>query len=88
LLLLPETCNTIYLKSFLGGLAGLIVVAVISAVILMIDSLSSSSQNNNVSFDWLAIVQNDWFASLLIAAIAFALGFLWQYLKSSKRVSR
>jgi hypothetical protein len=78
----------IYLKSLLGGLAGLIVAAVMSAVILMIDSLNRSSLNNSVSFDWLAIVHNDWFASLLIAAIAFALGFRWQYLKSSKRVSR
>ena len=47
--------NMIYLKSFLGGLAGLMVASVMSAVILMIDSLSRSSLNNTVSFDWLAI---------------------------------
>jgi hypothetical protein len=75
----------IYLKSAASGLAATIGAGVLFYGAVMLASWFTYGFSSGVSYDARAIVRDYWFFSLLLAVIAFAVGFGWQYRKAAGR---
>lgn len=74
----------IYIKSFIAGIAALILSFILYDAILLALALIRFSHVNGLYYDELTIMSHFWFVSLPVAIVVFAVGF-WGNLRRAAR---